>query len=217
MSLFYGFYFGVIAFAAVLSFIAYKKGDTKSLFILLILVATLFAEIATLIFKDHKILTSGFILFIFNLMEYTLFCTYYLKSSKNSKFKFGVKLSIPLFIAFGICTWYLKYHFNRPPVLNIDVEGFLLIIIYTHLLFNLDAAENKAIHIQPNFWIAIGILIFYGGVFVFVVSYPILRKIDPEKARIEYEYIFRSLNIFFYICIIIGLICAIRTKKYLPL
>jgi len=200
--------------AAFLSYLSYRKGNDKSLFIMLVLIATLLIEISSRIFYLNRISGYTFILHLFNLFEYSMFCMYYLKTCKTNQLKTVVRISIPIFIVFGLCSSWFLYHFIGLPVLNIDVEGFLLFIIYSHLLFNLDDDENMVIYAHPDFWISIGILIFFGGAFIFLGLYPILLHMDAFSALTEYGAIITPLNMIFYNCIIIGLICLIRNKRY---
>ena len=182
---------------------------------MLVLIATLLIEISSRIFYLNKIVGYTFILHLFNLFEYSMFCMYYLKTCKTNQLKTVVRISIPIFIVFGLCSSWFLYHFVGLPVLNINVEGFLLFIIYSHLLFNLDDDENRVIYAHPDFWISIGVMIFFGGAFVFLELYPVLLHVDSDRASRQYGSILGPLNIIFYNSIIIGLICLIRNKKYL--
>lgn len=215
MNTFFICYFGLLAISVLLSYLSYIKGNNNLIFILLVLVATFLIETSTQLIYQYKVEGYNFIYHIFNYAEYTLFSIYYLKACSNNKFKFLVKLSIPFFVLISLYISIFIYHFENLPVLNLDIEGFLLFIIYTHLLFSLDTDKNKFIYTHPDFWIATGLLIFFGGVFMFWGLYPVLIHIDPIKALQEYSFVIRPLNIIFYICIIIGLICSIRNKKYL--
>lgn len=215
MNAFYTCYFTLITAAALLALLLCYKGQFKFLFIVFVLVATLMIEVASFIVFKYKIKGYNFIYYIFNLLEYTLFCLYYLRTCENKKLKIPVKLSIPLFVAFGLYVAFFIKHFHGLPVLNIDVEGFLLFIIYTHLLFNLNVEGDQFIYTHVDFWISIGILIFFGGTFVFFGLYPILHHIDASKAISMYGYMTKPLNLIFYTCVIIGLICLILNKKYL--
>jgi hypothetical protein len=214
LSAFFNFYFSLLAAAIAIAYLAFKRGNKKSLIIVLVLTATLLAEVFSQVVYQYKIKRCNFSTHVFNLIEYPLFCLYYLKACNNDKFKFLVRLSIPLFLLFSILFSIFLYRFETLPVVNIDVEGFLLFIIYTHLLFNIDVDVSKYVYANADFWIATGLLVFFGGVFTFLGLYPILFHIDPTSALEEYGFIIRPLDIIFYSCIIIGQICLIRTKRY---
>jgi hypothetical protein len=210
----YIYYCSLVITAALLSGFLTIKGSSQFLYLMMLMVATLLTEIATRIIPSSRMSLFFLTLDIFNVIEYTLFCLYYLKTSRNDKVKLFVKVSIPLFIVFAVYVSVFVNHFAKFPVLNIDVEGFLLFIIYTHLLFNLEVDENRFIYSLANFWISIGVLIFYGGAFGFFGLYPILHHLDQYKTFNEYNFILQPLNMVLYNCIIIGLICQIRTRKY---
>ncbi|MBB3054568.1 hypothetical protein FHS11_000978 [Mucilaginibacter gotjawali] len=100
------------------------------------------------------------------------------------------------------------------PAINIDVEGLLLFVFYTHLLFYIDADIIDPIYAHPDFWISVGIMVFFGGVFVFLGLYPYLFNLDFDETMKLFSLITRPLNIFFYISIILGLINSIPKWKF---
>jgi hypothetical protein len=206
---FYKIYLSVLFIGFVLAVLSYRKGFKNSIYIMLLLMATFLIEVFSLFNIDGY----SFNYYIFNLFEYTFFCIYYLKTVKSDKLKSVVKVSIPIFIIFGICSG-IVYHFRSLPALNIDVEGFLLFIIYTHLLFNIDADINKNIYQHPDFWISIGVLIFFSGSFVCLGIYPTLLHINLDDAFDTYNVVTQPLNLILYNCIIISFICLLWPKKY---
>ncbi len=117
-----------------------------------------------------------------------------------------------IIIAYSILN---KHYQQNSTTFNVAIEGFFLFIIYSHMLFNIDVDKNLSIYKLSDFWISIGILTFYGSTFVFFVIYPLMKKLYAIETNIEYDNILRPLNLFFYICIIIGLICSIRNKNFL--
>jgi hypothetical protein len=215
MSAFYIYYLCLIATGALLAFLSYRKGNRHSIILFFLLAVTLPKEIITNYIPRNEIRIFFAITDLFNLVEYTLFGLYYIKTCENKRLMMAVKLSIPLFIIFGSYTSVFVYHFDGFPVLNINTEGFILFIIYTHLLFNLKADGNKLIYMHADFWISIGILIFFGGAFVFFGLLPVILKLSVNKTLIEYSFILAPLNIILYNAIIIGLIWSIRHRRYL--
>ncbi|WP_428328735.1 hypothetical protein [Mucilaginibacter sp.] len=216
---FYMLYYGILIVASTLSYIAFKKGDNKSIYILILLVVTFLFEILTQVLSKNQIKGFTYIYDIFNAVEYALFCLYYLNACKIKGIRIWAKISIMLFSIFSLCVAYLIYgfgnHYRELVSLNINIEGVLLFIIYTHLLFSIDNNITIPIYKHPDFWIAVGVLTFYGGVFVLFVLYPILTHIDTITASIEYGFIMEPLNLFIYFCIILGMLCLLRNKKYL--
>jgi len=214
ISPFYKIYLSIIVIALLLSYILYKKGIKSSLLLFFILLATLLVELIAVVAGYYKLKGYTFVYHIFNLIEYVLFCLYYLKVCQTDRFKKLVKILIPVYIMFCLCISVFHYHFDGLPAINIDAEGFLLFIIYTHLLFSLEVNEHRLIFAHPDFWISTGILIFFGGVFVSFGVYPALLNINPTKAMGMFEKTTEPLNLILYICIIISFICLLKTKRY---
>jgi len=181
---------------------------------ILVLASTLTLESCSSYLDSNNIKGYDYRFHVFNLIEYSLFATYYIISCADNRYKQWVKLSIPVFIVCALSVSFFKYKFSGVPSVNIDIECFLLLILYTHLLFNLDIKPNMFIYQHHDFWISSGILIFYGGVFCSLGLYPLLVSFEKEKARSLFDYIIDPLNLTFYTCIIIGLLCTLR-KKYL--
>jgi len=213
---FHRLYYVVLIFASVLSYLSYKRGSYKSIFILILLVITVLFELLTSILKENKVHNYIFIYSIFNTIEYTLFGVYYLKACNIKRTKILAKLSIVLFainsliVSFLVHQSAIRYEglFSR----NFNIEGLLLFIMYTHLLFTVDDDVTLPVYKHADFWISIGVLVFYGGIFVLFGLYPILLHVDTGK---EYGFIIDPLNIFLYISITIGLLCLLRNRKYL--
>jgi hypothetical protein len=215
---FYLFYYSLLIIGSIFSLLCYRKGDKKAVYIILLLIGTLFIENIRVFLIQEKI-KSAYLVNVFAGIEYSLFCFYYLKACMQKRAAIWVKISITLFLLFSFTNAFLIYRFgepyNRLITWNINVEGFLLFIIYTHLLFNIDDDVPFPIYKHPDFWIAIGVLIFYGSVFVTLGLYPILIKIDAAKAGFNYAVILRSFNVILYLCIIGGSLCFLKHRKYL--
>lgn len=211
MDLYYIIYHSLITIALILSFIAYIKGSKKSLYLVLVLLATFLVEL----FASLQKIGFDWIYHLFNPIEYTAFCIYYLKTCPIEKYKTPVAFSIPVFIVFGLCVSFFKYKFSSMPAVNIDVEGFLLFIIYAHLLFSINVDVKMFIYSHPDFWISIGVLIFFGGVFIFFGLYPKLYHLDLNSTLELFGKIAKPLNLILYNCIIIGFVCLLRHRKYL--
>jgi hypothetical protein len=213
---FYFIYHGLISIALLLACIAYKIGFKNKLFLILVLVATFMVEIVAAYLKYHH-LKGIWAYHIFNLFEYSFFSLYYIKNCPVKKYKKLVAYSIPVFVFFGLLVSRFLYHFHSMPSLNINVEGFLLFIMYTHLLFSIDVDVRLPIYAHPDFWVVAGVYAFFGGAFVYINLYHYLLDLDHNGTLALYGPIMDPLNIIFYNCIIIGLICNIRNRKYLAL
>lgn len=206
-------YLGLIFIALLLSCISYRLGLKKTIYLVIILTITFIEELSAL-YNLSKKQDFAWIYCLYNPIEYALLCLYYLNTCPSTRFKFIIQFSIPVFILFSLCVTFFLTGFKGMPSINISVEGILLFVLYTHLLFCLDIPLGRFIYSHPDFWISIGMLIFFGGIFVFLGFYPYLLKINKNVTNNLFADIDRPLNIILYSCIITGLVCSIRNKKY---
>jgi hypothetical protein len=210
-------YLSLIALALLLAIKAYKSGVGKARFLVFVLSATLLVELYSTWAIPNKI-AFGWAYHLFNPIEYTGFCLYFLATHYSQKPKFWVKYSIPIYIIASLSISFFVYHVgkvqnrNAMPALNINLEGLLLFIVYTYLLFSLD--EDMPVYLTGDFWISVGVMSFFGGASIFLGLYSILFKINYEGTMGLFGLIARPLNIVLYCCIIIGLLCTIRNRKY---
>lgn len=215
---YYLFYYAILILGTILSLFCYRKGDKKALFIVLILLAALSIENIRTFLIDRS-LRADYLINLYSGIEYSFFVVYYVKSEALNKINLSVRISVVLFSIFSIVNAFLIYRYGslyyKLITWNVNVEGFLLFIVYTHLLFNIDGDAQLPIYKHPDFWVSVGVLIFYGGVFAIFGLYPILLEIDPATTKIDYDLIIRPLNAILYLCIIGGSICFLTNKNYL--
>jgi hypothetical protein len=213
MQPYYMTYYTLIAVAIILSFVAFYKGHKRYFPILIVLTITeileLLVEVA--IFKKIPFVWSYH---IFVMIEFSLFSLYFRNIPSLLRFHKMISLSIPFFILVSLVVSAFYYHFNNLPAININIEGFVLFIFSTILLFNLETTNNENLLFNPDIWISVGISIFFGGTFFYNGIYSKLLDIDEAKAMELFSIINKPLNICFYFCIIIGLSCLILKKKY---
>jgi hypothetical protein len=93
----------------------------------------------------------------------------------------------------------------------------LICIICTYVMLNLDIQLFDAIYKQPDFWISLGLLIFFGGTFFSNGLYTYLYELDPVQAKKLFNIINSPLNLIQYTCFIIGFVCAIPRKSIIRL
>lgn len=212
MSLYYIIYHGLILIALVIAFISFIKGQQSSGLLALLLFATLAVELFVhLLYERGQPFVWAYHGFV--VLEYGLLVFYY---AANIGFKLMQKLarwSVPLFAIFSLAVSWLIYRFNAFPGINLNVEGIILFLLYTHLLFNLDVADERPIFKHPQFWIALGILAFFGGTFLFHGIYTPLFDLDQGAALKLFGIINRPLNLFLYGCLIAGLLCTLQKTK----
>lgn len=189
----------------------YKRGYKPASYLFILFVITVIVELINYFAPRPKKDTVTFVMCCFNPIDYTLFSLYYLQYVTSKLLKRLVKWSIPLFVLYSLIVSQLVYRFNDFPSINIATEGFILFIFYTQLLFNLN--DIRPIQFLHNFWISIGILLFFGGAFALICVYPALVGISTTDALMAYGFIIQPLNDVLYFCIVIGLICLIRNKN----
>lgn len=153
---------------------------------------------------------------IYALVEYTLFGVYFMQVVSPVVKKLIV-ISIPVFaiISLSISRWY--YHFAAFPGANINIEGVFICIICTYVLLNLNIHQFKAIHRNPDFWICLGLLVFFAGTFFSNGLYAYMYDMDRERAFRLFAIINKPFNLILYGCFIIGFLCAIPRKSTLRL
>jgi hypothetical protein len=217
---YYLLYYSLLILGGFLAFLCYRGGDKKSLYIILLLAGTFIVENVRLVLIKEK-LPSAYIVNLFSGIEFCLLAVYNLRANTNRRTHIWIKGSMAVFLIFSLISAFMVYRsgakYYSLITWNINIEGILLFLIYTHLLFNIDADIPIPIFRHAEFWVAIGILLFYGGVFVVLGLYPVLIKIDAVTAGFNYANIIRPLNIILYLCIIGGSICFLINRKYLIL
>lgn len=213
MNTYYIIYHSLIFIALVLAIIAAKRGAAAMPFLVWLLSLILSVELlAEYFIYLKKPFVWAYHLFV--TAHYGLLCAYYLHTGGTQR-RNPVLLSIPIFILFSLGVSTLVYRFSLFPGININVAGALLFIIFTHLLFNLENSAAAPVYKHPNFWIAIGVLLFFGGTFMVNGIYTPLLRLDDKKAVELYLTINRPLNLAQYSCFIIGLLCSIPKRKYI--
>jgi hypothetical protein len=152
---------------------------------------------------------------LYTIVEYSMLCTYFMHIAMM-RYKKLLIASIILFAigSLSISAWY--YHFASFPGININVEGVIICIICAYILMNLDFRVFSAIYQHPDFWICLGLLIFFGGTFVSNGLYTYLYGIDPAQAKRLFASINQPLNLTLYTAFNIGFLCALRRKYSIP-
>jgi hypothetical protein len=152
---------------------------------------------------------------LYTIFEYTILCIYFMQIAMM-KFKNVLLASIVLFAltSISVSTWY--YHFDSFPGININAEGVLICVVCAYILMTLDIRMFDAIYKHPDFWICLGLLIFFGGTFFSNGLYTYLHDIDPAQAKRLFASINQPLNLILYTCFIIGFVCALPRRSSIP-
>ncbi len=213
---FYVVYHSLILIAFILAVLSYRKGGQDVFYLMLMLLSAFVVEAAAGFFKYYHIKGQSWIYHVYNLVEYAFLSMYYIRNCNVIKFKQAVGWSMIIFILFGLVVSSFLYHFHSMPALNINVEGLLLCLMYTHLLFSIETDVKLPVYGHPDFWISVGVLIFFGGAFVYFNVYRTLLHLNYEQTLMMFGRIMNPLNIVLYVCIIIGLLCLHLNRKFLP-
>jgi hypothetical protein len=206
-------YHGLIFSAFVLSFVAHFMGHKRFVYLWVLLLLTfgveIFAEIAIRLRKEFV-----WSYHVFNLFEYTLLVLFLLPLVRNGTIRRVVQISIPLFVGASLYMSLTFYRFSDLPALNIDLEGILLFVFCTYLLFNLDIDTERQIWYKPDLWILTGPLIFFGGTFFYNGVYTNFFHMDQSNALKLFAIVNMPLNLLLYACFNTGLLCLIIKKRY---
>lgn len=153
---------------------------------------------------------------VYALFDYTLFSVYFMQlvSPKYRPWVIGSILAF-LLISTSISYWY--YHYESFPGANINTEGVFICIICTYVLLNLDIRQYDAIYKNPDFWISLGVIVFFAGTFFTNGLYTYLYDMDPVQAKKLFNIINSPLNLIQYSCYIIGFLCAIPRRSSIQL
>jgi hypothetical protein len=211
MSFYYFVYYLLILVSCLLSFVAFKWGHKRFLYLSLMLFLAFLLEIGYDVpWFQHK---YSFAQNFFVLFEYSLTVQFIIPEIKLKKLRGLISLSIPVFILCSLIISYVFYKFKSFPAINIEIETILLLSICIYLLFNLDIDGDYPIRRNSNFWILTGFLIFFGGTFFFFGVYANLVALEPEKAKEYFGKIVQPLNIVLYSCINTGILCLLVKRK----
>ena len=190
------------------------KGKRRFLPLCIVLTIQL-AEELTVAWMYSKKMEFIWIYHIYALFDYTLFSIYFMQLV-SPKYRRWIIFSILAFvlISASISNWY--YHFKSFPGANINTEGVFICIICTYVLLNLDIQRYDAIYKNPDFWICLGVIVFFGGTFFANGMYTYLFNIDKVQAR-RLFIIVNTANLIQYTCYIIGFLCAIPRRSSIQL
>jgi len=149
---------------------------------------------------------------LFVIVEYSLLSWYFISVVGGRWLKIGIICSVPIFALISILISVRLYGFNQFPGQNINLEGVLMLIVCTAVLFNLDTKLYSKIARHPDFWICCGWLIFFTGTFLSNGLLSFVMSQNLEFAKRVFLVLNHPLNLILYSCLIVGLICAVRGK-----
>jgi hypothetical protein len=153
---------------------------------------------------------------VYALFDYSLFSIYFMQLIAR-RYRRWIILSIFVFAAISLSISYWYYRFQNFPGANINTEGVFICIICTYVLLNLDIHRYDAIYKNPDFWISLGVMVFFAGTFFTNGLYTYLYQIDPVQAKKLFNIVNSPLNLIQYTCYIIGFLWAIPRRSSIQL
>ena len=211
----YVIYLGLLMVSWLLSISLCMRGQRRYLPLCVLLSVTFWMELSVYWLYANGI-EFVWIYHIYVLFEYTLLCIYFMQIT-SKKYHRVIQVSIGVFVVASLSISYWYYQFKSFPGANINTAGVLLCVLCTYALMTLDIRRYDAIFKHPDFWISLGLLIFYGGTFFSNGLYSYLYTIDPVQAKKLFAIINKPLNLILYSCFIIGFICAIPRRSTIRL
>lgn len=152
---------------------------------------------------------------LYSITEFTFFLYFFFQVIEKPKIKKSITVlgvSLPIICLFNIFLLQGPHKFHTYTfilgALIVDILG----ILYLVQLLN----TNSDIRITkiPAFWIVIAILFFYISTPSFLGILNYIASL-PRKATIQLTYIMVAVDSFFYLLIIVALICKINIRKYI--
>lgn len=198
-----------------MSVVLCMKGQRRFVPLCIVLTVQLAMEL-TIAWMFVRKLEFAWIYHIYAPFDYTLFCVYFMQLV-SLKYRRWITVSILLFALASASISYWYYHFQTFPGANINTEGVLICIICTYVLLNLDIRQYDAIYKNPDFWICLGVIVFFGGTFFTNGLYTYLHEMDPVQAKKLFNIVNSPLNLIQYSCYTIGFLCALPRRSSIQL
>jgi hypothetical protein len=160
----------------------YKYRNTSLKFFLFILWYITFTEFigsyasknnVFVFFDENGIDYNHWMYNILYFVFFNLVLIIYLKSIKNNKHKFWIKIFIISYILISIINWSFiqSFIFEMSELPFVIGSIFLIISIIFYLIQLLKSSNTKTFHKELLFWISIGLLLFHTGTIPFSLEY----------------------------------------------
>jgi hypothetical protein len=188
------------------------KGSNKNIYIFLLLLSSVIIESIVRVFL-YQNQNHFFLYHFFTPIEYSFLSAYCLLTLKHILIKKLIKISIGLFWVFAIYTFINSSLLDFPSISN-GIESLLLILFATIVLLTLQPVNKISIYSLSEFWIALAILVYFTGTFIFNGAYNYLRHQDLDSAKAVFNLINSIFNCLFYILLSYGLLCFYKIKRF---
>jgi hypothetical protein len=146
-------------------------------------------------------------------LDYVLQGIFFTRICQDKIFTRLVRISMPLFVIGSLVNAFIITSLETFPGLIMNAESVLLILMSGYVLLTLDPVQGLPIYRLPMFWICIGYIVFCGGTFFFHGLYNYMLAVGHPLTRFAQRLINNGLNIFMYVCIIIGLLYSHKLYK----
>lgn len=209
---FYFIYYPLLVAGFILGLSTAIKKDSRFFLIAVLLGITLLVEsfVGGLRVAGKSFVWVYHLYTPFNFILFALFFRQYINSRIIKQL---IVLAVIFIFVFNYAVSWQMYQFNSFPGLLITVNGFLLMLICIFYFFNI--SDDIPFFKNPVVWIAMGVLLYFGGTAYFNGVYTKMLNLEQTKALALFGMINQPLNLVLYSCINIGFICCLRQKKYI--
>jgi hypothetical protein len=163
---------------------------------------TVFGRVATWIFH------------LYQPVEYALLALYFYGIIKQPVVKKAILVSMPIVLVANILNATIGQGLGKLSTYTFLFSAFLFCvwaIMYFRQLLSTEI--DIVIWENPNFWICIGVLFFYGGVFFQMGLTNYLIQTDRPMAEFLYKLINHLLNVVMYGLFTYGFICQAKYRN----
>ncbi len=207
------FYIELLAFVVSVIYFKYLKGSRWQwlpLFLLLMVVTELTGR-----YMSKVLLTPNSPLFNITIpIEYLFYAFIFYSFIKFQSYKICAAIIFIAILLFTIINLSFFQNFNLIATNTLKFGSICMIIISGFALIDLLTTDyNLPIFKIPLFWMAIGVLIFNVGEFIYLSIFNLLLKNDWDKTATLFTSINSKLIYVLYGCIIICILCMKNLKK----
>lgn len=184
-------------------FFLFKK-NLKNKHAIIILVYTLYSFVNDIVIERQLItsLPSTFLLSLFTIIEFIFLFFYIFSLLTNRKFKIFLLICSFVFLFVAVVNFYKNIVVGTPSfdTIPIAVSSITLISGSIFYLFEtIQKPEISFVYSRPNFWVVVGIMIYFSGTFFLFLQFDSLSPTDQVNFWIINLICFVLKNIFFSI------------------
>ncbi len=216
MPIIYYIYVGSIAIAFISSLISFRLDYPFHLKLFSILLGLTFVVefFVTFIEKKFHYKNNYWIYNAFTLVEFWVYAYWYYSITTIKNLKKVMLFFLFAFPVFWFITVFFVFGFNVWNSYVIIVGSFFSIVFVASYYYQLISSPSLTVlRLQPEFWIATGMLIFYLGALPYFGMLNFLMK-NHMSVAVTLLTVLITLDIFMYLLFSYGFLCQIiNTKK----